>query len=134
MIKAGYVIPLSALLQEAGLPARIGEGSLQLTRDQLFNLIRKLLASIPVDEAWYKATYPDVGEAIDAGEIGSAKEHFISSGYFEGRRPAKVTVDAEFYLARYPDVAEGVEFNEIASAQEHFDSHGFAEGRLPFEM
>jgi hypothetical protein len=65
--------------------------------------------------------------------VKSAKDHFVSNGYFEGRLPAKVVVDEDFYITHYPDVAEGIHDGEIQSAQEHFDAHGFVEGRMPFQ-
>ena len=97
------------------------------------SLVRKLLNAVTVDEDWYRKTYPDVDQAIASGATSSAKEHFTASGYFEGRRPAKIVVDEKFYISKYPDVAEGIEFEEITSAQDHFESHGYEEGRLPFE-
>src|SRR5262249_19320104 len=108
--------------------------SVVLTKDQLFSFIRNLLRSVPVDEEWYRKTYPDVDEAIEEGRIASGREHFISSGYFEGRKAGRTVVDENFYLATYPDVAEGIEFGEIQSAQEHFETHGAEEGRLPYAL
>jgi hypothetical protein len=135
MTTSSYVVPYAVLLKQIGIAGELKDGQrIELTQDQLVALVRKLLLSVPVDENWYKTIYQDVEQAIQTGVLKSAKEHFVSSGYFEGRLPSKVVVDEEFYIARYPDVAEGIDEGEINSAQEHFESHGFAEGRLPFKV
>ena len=132
---SNYVVPYNLLLRQVGLDEHLGDSDrIELTREQFLLLIQKLLASVPVDESWYTTTYRDIGEAIQAGLISSAKDHFVSNGYFEGRLPGKIVVDEVFYTAQYPDVAEGIDEGEINSAQEHFESHGFVEGRLPFKV
>ena len=60
-----------------------------------------------------RVVHPDVAEAIADGEIKSPKEHFIDSGYFEGRLPCPLKVDEAWYLERYPDIAEGIERGEM---------------------
>ena len=42
---------------------------------------------VEVDEDWYLATYDDVAEGVETGEIASATEHFRRHGYKEGRLP-----------------------------------------------
>ena len=135
MSVSSYVVPYTVLLKQIGV-ASDGQDNerIEMTRNQLLSLIRNLLAAIPVDEGWYKTIYQDVEQAIQSGAVRSAKEHFVSDGYFEGRLPSKVVVDEKFYKSKYPDVAEGIDDGEINSAQEHFETHGFIEGRLPFEM
>jgi hypothetical protein len=135
MDKSAYIIPYSALLKELGVRTRLhDEHTIELTGDQLRSLIKRLLVHIPVDEKWYRSTYTDIDRAIRSGEVQSAKEHFVSDGYFEDRLPSKVLVDEEFYTSHNPDVAQRIDDGEIGSAQEHFESHGFSEGRLPFEI
>lgn len=135
MNTSSYVVPYAVLLKQIGLTGEPRDGErVELTRDQILALIRKLLVSIPVDEVWYKSIYQDVEQAIQSGAVKSAKEHFVSNGYFEGRLPSRIVVDERFYMSRYPDVAEGIDDGEINSAQEHFESHGFTEGRIPFEL
>jgi len=129
-----YVTPFDLLMRQVGVADVKSRVEVTLTLDQLTSLIRYFLRSVPVDEAWYRGAYPDVDEAIQAGACGSAKEHFVSSGYFEGRRAGKVVIDEKWYLAKYPDIAEGIEFGEIESAQAHYDMHGAAEGRFPHEV
>jgi hypothetical protein len=135
MSSGSYVIPFSLLLKEVGVDLPLGDDEpVALTRDQFHALVRRLLVCVQVDEAWYRSVYKDIDEAIQAGNIASAKEHFVSDGYFEGRVPGKIVVDEAFYISQYPDVAEGIDDGEINSAQEHFESHGFVEGRLPFKV
>jgi hypothetical protein len=121
-------------MRQLELGETLGDESIELTSDKFLSLIRHFLIYIPCDEDWYRRTYPDVAEAIASGKIKSAKEHFSTDGYFEGRKPGPIEVDEAFYLKTYPDVAEGIEFGEIESAQSHFDEFGFAEGRLPFDV
>jgi hypothetical protein len=108
-----------------------GQLKINNTYDEFLEIVRLLLRSVPVDETWYLAEYPDVAEAIAAGEIKSAKLHFIDSGYFEGRLPSPLEVDEAWYLAEYPDVAEGIARGELQSAKQHFIDHGYEEGRMP---
>ena len=37
------------------------------------------------DEAWYLKQNPDVAEGIARGEIESARHHYLTHGYEEGR-------------------------------------------------
>jgi hypothetical protein len=50
-------------------------------------------ATPPVNEVWYKTTYPDIDEAIRGGALASASEHFLVQGAAEGRAPSE-----KFYL------------------------------------
>jgi SAM-dependent methyltransferase len=47
--------------------------------------IKELLRHWELDAAFYVAMHPDLQEAIARGGIGSAREHFVDHGYFEGR-------------------------------------------------
>jgi hypothetical protein len=53
--------------------------------EALRQVLRQFIQRAVVDEAYYLRTYPDVAEGIVAGYVGSAREHFIDQGYFEGR-------------------------------------------------
>ncbi|MEP1934343.1 MAG: hypothetical protein ABJJ37_23990 [Roseibium sp.] len=81
--------------------------------------------SIAFNEAYYLSNNPDVSEAVAAGTVVSAEEHFNLFGWSEGRDPNE-HFDTSFYLLENPDVAAaGV--NPLA----HFWMHGAAEGRVP---
>lgn len=125
-----YLVPYSRLREMFGLDLG-DQQSISLSVDQLEQAVKTLLRAVRVDEEWYVRQYPDVRDAVAKGVFRSAKHHFVESGYFEGRRPARVVVDEQWYSQTYPDVGESVEFGELSSCQEHFDRYGESEGRLP---
>ncbi len=126
-----YIPAFKLLKERLSIVTVNGHLKVNNTYDEFLNLVRLLLGSVTVDEAWYLAEYPDIAEAVAAGEVKSARHHFIDSGYFEGRLPGPLEVDEEWYLTEYPDVAEGIKRGEIQSARQHFLEHGYEEGRLP---
>lgn len=88
-------IPTYAMVEEAlGLEAGT-EPPPTVPWTSLIEVIRLFLSHIPVDETWYCSAYPDVAEAIRAGWVSSAAEHFIAAGYFEGRAPREASSGAE---------------------------------------
>ena len=107
------------------------EHYVELPEDKFIELLRVLVAQISVDEAWYRARYRDVDEAIIAGRVGSARQHYLTAGYFENRMPRRIELDESWYLKEYPDVATAIGYGIFASATEHFERDGFREGRLP---
>jgi Macrocin-O-methyltransferase (TylF) len=117
-----YMVPYTVLLSHL-----LGE----LTETQAFSVIPKLLQVVSVDEAWYRSRYPDVAKAIDAGETRSARDHFITAGYMEGRLPFEHELDEEWYLNTYPDIVSELGSGDIQTARQHYDEHGYQEGRLP---
>ena len=129
-----YVIPYQSLMQQVGFDDEGSQSDVIFTREQFEKLMWAMLRHVAVDEHWYRMAYPDVDEAIRNGKLRSAKDHFVASGYFEGRKCGRVAVDEQWYLTEYPDVAEGIELGEFISAQQHFDSHGETEGRLPYPI
>lgn len=104
---------------------------LQVDYDTLLQVIRHVLEAVPVDEAWYRAAYPGVSDAIADGTFSCAAQHFVEHGYFECRWPFEMAVDEEWYLTRYPDAKADVEQGLYASARDHFWAQGYAQGRLP---
>jgi len=102
--------------------------------DAFLSATQASLAALKVDEAWYLQRYDDVAKAVVDDPTRSARQHFLHSGYFEGRLPFPMIVDERWYLTNYPDVAENVRRGNVASAQEHFEANGYREGRLPFKL
>jgi hypothetical protein len=96
-------------------------------------LLTAIVARGPFDEAFYKQTYPDIAEANASGAIPDLHQHFVQSGYFEGRFGAPPDVDEAFYTSTYKDVGQAVLRGDIASGLEHYLRAGAAEGRLPRE-
>jgi hypothetical protein len=133
MTDSYYIVPFDSLMRQLGLD-EASKSDITMTKEQFEQLLRSMLRYVEVDEAWYRNAYPDVDEAIRNGKVPSAKDHFVASGYFEGRKRGRVVVDEQWYLAEYPDVAEGIELGELLSAQQHFDSSGEKEGRVPHPL
>ncbi len=105
----------------------------ELQELKFLELLKCLLLQVDVDEGWYRGYYRDVDEAIKAGEIKSARQHYIIAGYFENRFPRPIQVDEKWYLEEYPDVAIAIRNGAFTSATQHFEKDGFKEGRLPEE-
>ena len=93
---------------------------------------REAVSSVFFDEEFYLRRYPDIAEALDAGKISTAHEHYVTQGYYEHRMPHPISVDETWYLETYPDVKAAVETANFPSAQAHFERAGFREGRLPY--
>jgi hypothetical protein len=129
-----YFPPFEVIRRSVDIQAVRGDLRVNMTYEDFVNLLRLMISGIEVDEDWYARTYDDIGQAIRTGSINSARQHFISDGYFEGRLPAPIQVDEAWYLQRYPDVADGIRKGLLSSAQEHFNMDGYKEGRLPFDL
>ena len=84
-----YVPPFSSLNARISVTEDAGQRWVRMTYEEFQGVIRKLLQAIDVDEEWYQRRYPDVEAAISDGTIKSAREHFIVSGYFEGRQASE---------------------------------------------
>jgi hypothetical protein len=103
--------------------------TLTVDREGFKAFIREVLRTMPFDEAWYLARYPDVAEAVAKGET-TARDHYVEFGYYEGRLPGLEGFDAAAYCRAYPDLVHFLSHPgsmELASA--HFVEHGYREGR-----
>jgi hypothetical protein len=129
-----YLLPFSALKSSIKLLSMKGQLKVDMSYDELLYLVKKFLQAVPIDEDWYRTTYPDVAEAIKAGAYRSARQHFVDHGYFEGRRPFDLELDEAFYMKQYPDIAQAVSSGDLDSARDHFVRIGYDEGRLPSEL
>ena len=103
-----------------------------VSRSFLQDCLAEFVSQIRVDEPWYLARNEDVRQAIAAGEVAGAREHYARFGYFEHRMPYEVQVQEDWYLQEYPDVEEAVRGGVFQSGQQHFELRGFQEGRVPF--
>ncbi len=83
------------------------------------------------NEAGYLAENPDVANARRSNKVASGKEHYLSAGFFEGRRGALPTVDEAWYCKTNPDIAAAIRSGRLRSAKEHFDMIGAEEFRPP---
>ena len=67
-----------------------GSASATQAREQLVGVVKIVLSSVRVDDAWYKEKYPDVAAAIDAGDYASAQLHFHGARLFRGQDAMQV--------------------------------------------
>jgi len=126
----GATPPFKVLKQRLAVAAVRGVPKVNSTYDEILEIISLLLRGVEVDEKWYLTQYPHLATALEEGLIKSARNHFVHSGYFEGRLPGEPEFDEAWYLEQYPDVAEGIARGEIQSARQHFLEYGYEEGRL----
>jgi hypothetical protein len=129
-----YLPPFETLKSHLTISNIKGELMVSCSYENLVQMLRRLIAGVTVDEAWYLERYPDIAEAINQGIVHSARLHFVNDGYFEGRMPFPIHVDERYYLAQNAGVAEFVRKGMLESGQQHFDENGYSEGRLPFGL
>lgn len=129
-----YLLPFSVLKNSIKLLSVKGQLKVDMNYDEFLDFVKKFLQAVPIDETWYRTTYPDVAEAIKAGAYRSAKQHFVEHGYFEGRRPFELEVDEKWYMNHYPDIETSVQSGAVTSALDHFVRHGYEEGRMPADL
>ncbi len=127
-----YLPPFAKCQTHMNITQIRGQSYVAMPHEEMRAMLRALLRHIPVDESWYLQRYPDVAGAIRSGRTKSARDHFITSGYFEGRWPSPIVVDETWYLAEYPEVARAVRDGIVESAQRHFEQNGYKEGRRPW--
>lgn len=114
-----------------GLNAPEDARRLEVVEARLRALLQSVLDDVLIDEDWYRRINQDVDGAIRAGTMSSARQHYVTAGYFEDRLPHPVTVDETWYVSQYPDVKEAIGSGYF-TAQQHFDRSGYREGRLPY--
>ena len=121
--------------------------SIGLTQDRLFffdaklkvaipgQLLKELLllaaSTLPFEQGFYLATYPDIREAYEAGRITDPRAHFIEKGYLEGRVGSIPNINEEYYKSTYPDVEVAIAAGALESALDHYVRFGALEGRSP---
>ena len=129
-----YFPPFEVIRRAMDVTTVRGELRVNISYESFVKLLKTIIQGLEVDEDWYARAYEDIGQAVRAGAIRSARDHFMNDGYFEGRLPFQIKVDEEWYLNKYPDVVDGIARGLLTSAQDHFERDGYREGRLPFEM
>jgi hypothetical protein len=128
-----YFPPCSLLLEGLGISATDltggGAVAVAVTRKFLRELISEFVCRMRMDENWYAETYPDVEGARLAGDIESLREHFVRSGYLEGRLPAALPFDPQWYRRHYRDIADAFPSADPDEMRTHFLTSGYFEGR-----
>ena len=110
-----------------------GTESLKVDREAMKLLLRFVAFAADFDEKTYLKRNPDIATAYEEGKITDLRNHFVESGFFEGRIASDVRFDEEWYLQIYPDVADAVREGVIPSAITHFKHRGELELRSPNE-
>lgn len=96
---------------------------------QLFRqMIMAILDNMEIDQERYLKENPDVARALSNGDLKSAKEHFLTNGYFEGRT-GWTRINQDWYRDNYADVKIALRTGELKSAGEHYIQAGRQEGR-----
>jgi hypothetical protein len=126
----GATPPFNFIKQRLSIVAVGGVPKVSNSYEEVLEIVSLILRGIEIDEEWYLTQYPHLAGALEDGLIKSARNHFIHSGYFEGRLPRAPDFDEQWYLAEYPDVADGITKGEIESARQHYLEHGYQEGRF----
>jgi hypothetical protein len=128
-----YIPPFNAFLQNLNLSADDFNSAEQVTvpAELLRFMLQLLVVGGSFNETGYLRDNPDVAEAVKAGQIRTARLHYIGFGFFEGRSGATPDVDEAWYREMYPDVDIAIRCRQIQSAAEHFFQTGAAEGRSP---
>jgi len=130
-----YLPSFVTVARALGAPANIARESpgaaIPVDARALRLLLQFVALAADYDEATYLKHNPDIAEAHEAGRIANLRQHFVESGYFEGRKASSVNLDGDWYLQMYPDVGESVREGIIASAQAHFALRGEIECRSP---
>lgn len=124
-----------AILHALGTSRKaMGEGAQVKIPVSLLNfLLIQALEHAEFNESGYLAANPDVASAVKAKKIASAKQHYVSTGFLEGRRGAMPAVDEAWYAKTNSDVAAAIRSGKLRSAAQHFEMIGAEEFRAPSE-
>jgi hypothetical protein len=127
-----FVPPYDLILKHFVTTPKGSQARNQVTvnREFLEFLLRGLLEHVEFDEMQYLKCNPDVADAVRKKEMQSAREHFLTTGYFEGRIGG-VPVQEDWYLARNPDVAAAKRARKVESAEMQYRIAGANEWRQP---
>src|ERR1017187_780115 len=128
-----YIPHYDAILHAIGVSREELKGKTQIQIPlSLFKfLLQNALNHAEFNLAGYLAANRDIQDAAKTGRVPDPKVHYVSFGFFEGRRGATPAVDESWYRRTYPDIAAAVRKGDIASGAEHFDAIGAEEFRAP---
>ena len=126
-----YLPPFDLIRRMVEVSTVRGELRVSLAYDDFVKILRMMISGIEVDEEWYLKENEDIAQAIAKGAVGSAKQHFVDDGYFEGRRPFPMPVDERWYLEHNADVAESVRKGVVSGASSISSRMATARGACP---
>jgi hypothetical protein len=130
--KAGnFIPPLDVVLAGLGITKEdLLADKVKVSSNFLQFLLSKLASLSDFDSTWYATTYPDVEGARLAGEVPSLLDHFVQTGYLEGRLPHEPAFDASWYYEHYRDIGGAFNPSDTQALKNHFISRGYYEGRV----
>ena len=125
-----HVTPVGRVLRLLGIEsAALDNATVTVEVQGLVFLLRELARHQPFDPEFYAESYPDIEEARMVGKIPDLHEHFIETGFIEGRLPAEPPFDPVWYAHYYPDIAKAIPANDVQALRNHFITAGLIEGR-----
>jgi len=122
-------VAIKRLMPSLTIEGTAANSKVGCTLEDLRRLLSLALSEVSVDEAWYLRQYPDVRDGIAKGATPSAADHYLNSGYLEGRLPSEPAVDEEWYKAANADVAAAIRQGKYRDAKAHYVEIGYREGR-----
>jgi len=130
-----FIPPFNALLRALGTTQQQLDNQTEITipTRMLKFLLRIAVEAGDFNEKGYLAANPDVATALRQKAIPSARDHYVSTGYWECRRGATPEVDEQWYRKANPDVANAIRNRAVGSASEHYLLTGVEEFRAPNE-
>lgn len=82
------------------------------------------------DPDWYLSRYPEVEEALQAGDYAAPLEHYLCN-HDPLRFDPNPYFSEVYYLAQYPDIEKAIAEGHYRNGYEHFLATGLYEGRRP---
>jgi hypothetical protein len=129
-----HVVPAERIFRLLGIAAsELENETVTVDAKGLRRLMQEFARHQPFDPEYYGESNPDIEAARLAGHISDLHEHFIRSGFFEGRLPAEPPFDPVWYAAHYTDLAATIPAHDVKALRNHFLSAGLAEGRAGTE-
>jgi len=99
----GYLTPYPVIMEWIARYAGASPDRITLRLDAFLDVLRLVIAGVPVDSDWYLAQSSGLERAIRSHEFLSARHHFVMHGFFEDRSPAHHQSTAAT-LPRYSDI------------------------------
>ncbi len=124
-----YMPEFEDIKKFAGLPDDALNQDAVTIPTKLFKfLLSVMLEGVAFDEAAYRRSNSDLADAERKGNIESLHQHFIGTGWFEGRSPGEYQIDEAWYAMNYRDVAVALRRGLIKDLKQHFNETGRREG------
>ena len=128
------IVPVTRLFQLLGIEdIDFDSATLSVSTAGLKRILEEFARNQPFDPEFYAESYPDIEAARLAGQVTNLHDHFVKTGFFEGRLPCEPPFDPVWYATYYPDLAAAIPTHDVAALRNHFLSAGLKEGRAGTE-